>query len=645
MALAITAVFVSCDDPKHEHSFDANKWESDGTSHWHVCTTCGEKVDVAEHTLKTTEAKEPTCTESGWDEYVTCSVCGYSTYKEKAATGHSIVEHPAQTATCEKIGWHAYETCSKCDFSTYKEIPALGHDVTSEGKCTRCCKDNFEIASIEDKKYTSLASAIEASGDSDTIKLLRNITLTESLDVTKIVAIDLDGKLITVSEGKSIKVSGEEGVVGLSNISQSQEDFISYEAKISISDDEPIYYCSFDVAMTAAGDADGAILTLNDNVEIRKEYTVNASLTIDMNGKTITPTENASISVGEEAVLIVTNVAENQKDFVSSEAKMSLSGDDAIYYCPFNIAMYAAADNDINVEMITLTDDATVDNEYSINGSLTIDLNEKTLTIVDSNPFISVSSSDASESCEVTIKNGAVLANRTNKDITKGNHQIIFSVDVGGSIILDDVDVTDNTDYGYVFSACGSSEYNKEESYVSRVVIKNGSTITTTGVSAEAIIASENLYSDNSPILIEVESSTISATGTGALAVDIGGDQGSVSLNITDSTIKGDACALGVQGNGTADVRNSTIELTQTAKDRLPINAPIAMVSDTGKTKLTLNKVTSKYIEGAADGKIWLCNSITDMPSVDVISVYGSLDSKVLTNYVKGDKKSSSYLK
>lgn len=42
------------------------------------------------HNLVSFEAKAPTCTEIGWDAYVTCSLCGYSTYAEKPAIGHSF---------------------------------------------------------------------------------------------------------------------------------------------------------------------------------------------------------------------------------------------------------------------------------------------------------------------------------------------------------------------------------------------------------------------------------------------------------------------------------------------------------------------------------------------------------------------------
>ncbi len=46
MAIAVTAVFVSCDDPKHEHSY--GDWQSDATNHWKECS-CGEKTEEAAH--------------------------------------------------------------------------------------------------------------------------------------------------------------------------------------------------------------------------------------------------------------------------------------------------------------------------------------------------------------------------------------------------------------------------------------------------------------------------------------------------------------------------------------------------------------------------------------------------------------------
>ena len=58
------------------------------------------------------EAKAPTCTEIGWDAYVTCTRCNYTTYAEKAALGHDEVSHEAKAPTCTEIGWAIYVTPS-----------------------------------------------------------------------------------------------------------------------------------------------------------------------------------------------------------------------------------------------------------------------------------------------------------------------------------------------------------------------------------------------------------------------------------------------------------------------------------------------------------------------------------------------------
>lgn len=79
------------------------------------------------HTAINHEAKAPTCTEVGWNAYVTCSRCDYTTYEEKSALGHDVINHNPQPPTCTETGWSAYVTCSRCDHTTYQEIPATGH--------------------------------------------------------------------------------------------------------------------------------------------------------------------------------------------------------------------------------------------------------------------------------------------------------------------------------------------------------------------------------------------------------------------------------------------------------------------------------------------------------------------------------------
>lgn len=79
------------------------------------------------HTAINHEAKAPTCTEIGWNTYVTCSRCDYTTYQEIPATGHSTTSHEAKKPTCTEIGWNAYVTCDKCDYTTYEELAKTPH--------------------------------------------------------------------------------------------------------------------------------------------------------------------------------------------------------------------------------------------------------------------------------------------------------------------------------------------------------------------------------------------------------------------------------------------------------------------------------------------------------------------------------------
>ena len=50
---------------------------------------------------------------------------------------HNLTEHEAKEATCTETGYKAYETCSRCDYTTYEETEATGHNYENR-KCTAC---------------------------------------------------------------------------------------------------------------------------------------------------------------------------------------------------------------------------------------------------------------------------------------------------------------------------------------------------------------------------------------------------------------------------------------------------------------------------------------------------------------------------
>ena len=188
------------------------------------CSVCGielsrESKTIAElgHDLIEHEAKPATCTESGWDAYVTCTRCDYTTYQEipakghveaeavreneKSATcteagsydevvycsvcgielsregktidklGHDLVEYEAKSATCTEPGWEAYVTCTRCDYTTYQEIAAKGHapaEAVRENEKAATCT---EAGSYDEVVYCSVCG-IELSREGKTIDKL-----------------------------------------------------------------------------------------------------------------------------------------------------------------------------------------------------------------------------------------------------------------------------------------------------------------------------------------------------------------------------------------------------------------------------------------------------------------------------------------
>ena len=103
--------------------------------------------DPNNHDLVHHDAKAPTCTEIGWDEYDACQRegCTYTTKVEIPALKHKLVHHDAKAPTCTENGWEEYDTCSRCDYTTKVEIPAPGHDYTEKVVKPTCGKGGYTL--------------------------------------------------------------------------------------------------------------------------------------------------------------------------------------------------------------------------------------------------------------------------------------------------------------------------------------------------------------------------------------------------------------------------------------------------------------------------------------------------------------------
>ena len=105
--------------------------------------------DPNNHDLVHHDAKAPTCTEIGWDEYDACQRegCTYTTKVEIPALKHKLVHHDAKAPTCTETGWNEYDACQRegCDYTTKVEIPAPGHDYTEKVVKPTCGKGGYTL--------------------------------------------------------------------------------------------------------------------------------------------------------------------------------------------------------------------------------------------------------------------------------------------------------------------------------------------------------------------------------------------------------------------------------------------------------------------------------------------------------------------
>ena len=140
------------------HTFPANQgWDSDAENHWVSCTVCHEaKTKVGAHFF--VQGNDSSCLKSAATcvsppvYYTNCAYCyrkGTDTYVHPwygpDPNNHDLVHHDAKAPTCTEIGWEEYDTCSRCDYTTKVEIPAPGHDYTEKVVKPTCEKVGYTL--------------------------------------------------------------------------------------------------------------------------------------------------------------------------------------------------------------------------------------------------------------------------------------------------------------------------------------------------------------------------------------------------------------------------------------------------------------------------------------------------------------------
>ena len=142
------------------HAFPAGQnWHSDDKNHWLSCTVCHEaKTKMGAHWF--VQGAVSVCLKSAATcvapavYYTNCDYCyhkGTDTYVDPYngpdPNNHDLVHHDAKAPTCTEIGWNEYDACQRegCDFTTKVEIPAAGHDYTEKVVKPTCGKGGYTL--------------------------------------------------------------------------------------------------------------------------------------------------------------------------------------------------------------------------------------------------------------------------------------------------------------------------------------------------------------------------------------------------------------------------------------------------------------------------------------------------------------------
>lgn len=175
------AVIAQITVPKTAHAYD------DATDD--TCNDCGRVRDLScKHLNKeVTVGIAVGCMSYGIADGEYCPDCDEILVTQTVIEplGHDICYYDAKVPTCTEVGWEEYEACLRGDYTTYKEIAALGH-VYVDGECIVC---EFEYPASEGLRFTSYGDGTcYVSGIGDCVEADIHIPVV-SPDGDKVVAI------------------------------------------------------------------------------------------------------------------------------------------------------------------------------------------------------------------------------------------------------------------------------------------------------------------------------------------------------------------------------------------------------------------------------------------------------------------------
>ena len=135
-----------------------------------ITLTVDPNAPCQNHTMRDVPAKEPTCTEEGWDAHQECSVCGYSTATPIPMLDHSYGEWAVSVEPgCTEPGL-MIRTCD-CGAVDTQEIAPKGHSYSDNwtiSKDSSCTEDGLKVrycAFCGTPEYQAISAEGHSFGD------------------------------------------------------------------------------------------------------------------------------------------------------------------------------------------------------------------------------------------------------------------------------------------------------------------------------------------------------------------------------------------------------------------------------------------------------------------------------------------------
>lgn len=181
-----------------KHEPDGTGWKSDGSSHWHVCT-CGERIDVAEHSFEWIIDEKPTVEKPG-SKHLHCTVCDYNSSDKVVIPAASVAGYSGE-----------YDgKVHSADVSALPEGTAVTYSIDGGVNWSTSAPEIKDVGTLP-FKYSATVDGAAIEGEAELVVTPRKVTVTAS-DASKTYGNDDPELGWKVTKGELVEGEPLEGI-------------------------------------------------------------------------------------------------------------------------------------------------------------------------------------------------------------------------------------------------------------------------------------------------------------------------------------------------------------------------------------------------------------------------------------------------